>query len=565
MTSLRLAFLLAVSLLLPVAAARADDDPKALVAVVGDADARDEERHAAAAKLAAMGDRAAPAVESMGDALVGHAAVADRGRDWNGVPEKARGPELLAPLLAKLGGPGLAQLRRALRTQNPHAIVVAARAVGTLGAKGAQAVPDLLAALGYVPDEHLMSLHWHPWQPYAYGARSVVLAALAAIGPAAKDAVPTLRAMLRPPDPPGVRGSVHALNAFLALAAIVPEDPAPLADVLAAYDARRLPLADAQLPALDPWLAKLGADSVPLLTRLVDADFSKGALDRLAALGEPAHGALVSRLRNPAALRGPWEGVLDSMTRNRCFPAAAVPVVAERYSTTLRSGGERACVPWLAGAGDAGEAAAFEVLRGFGWNSVYWALLRERDGAFGERLSRRWLASRRESADPWREDGGRPARTREVGGSGGGEFTATGRVDLVGIDVGLGAVNWIPIVRSVAPVFRSPEHFASGPRNGARDLKTQRLLAKDGYAVGGLLVAAADERLAGLAVVFLRKRDDGRLDPDDGYVSPWIGRAGDDPASPCGPVVVLGCDGRPVAGLIGRAGADVDALGLVAR
>ena len=46
-------------------------------------------------------------------------------------------------------------------------------------------------------------------------------------------------------------------------------------------------------------------------------------------------------------------------------------------------------------------------------------------------------------------------------------------------------------------------------------------------------------------------------DPDDGYLSPWFGgRKGGGPR-------LLGGDGTPVAGIRGRSGADLDAIGLV--
>jgi len=84
----------------------------------------------------------------------------------------------------------------------------------------------------------------------------------------------------------------------------------------------------------------------------------------------------------------------------------------------------------------------------------------------------------------------------------------------------------------------------------------QAVLAKEGYAVGGLRVDGKDLVYA-VKVVFLRVKPDGALDKTDSYSSEWIGKpTGQAPKT-------VGGTGSKVVGVHGRRGAVLDAVGLV--
>jgi len=83
----------------------------------------------------------------------------------------------------------------------------------------------------------------------------------------------------------------------------------------------------------------------------------------------------------------------------------------------------------------------------------------------------------------------------------------------------------------------------------------QLVVAKEGYAVGGIQVVA-DELVEAVRIVFVRQTADG-LDKSDFYYSDWIGTPGS--ATPR----TLGDGATPVVGVCGRRGAVMDAIGLL--
>jgi hypothetical protein len=107
-------------------------------------------------------------------------------------------------------------------------------------------------------------------------------------------------------------------------------------------------------------------------------------------------------------------------------------------------------------------------------------------------------------------------------------------------------------IRSIRGLYRSG---VAGEVRGHPNGKVKDVLAKDGYAVGGIVVRAGD-RVDGFKVVFMRLRGNA-LDTQDWYESPWLGGPGGDAPMP------LACNGRLVVGLLGRSGAEIDAIGLV--
>ncbi|MEN6459123.1 MAG: tetratricopeptide repeat protein [Thermoguttaceae bacterium] len=128
---------------------------------------------------------------------------------------------------------------------------------------------------------------------------------------------------------------------------------------------------------------------------------------------------------------------------------------------------------------------------------------------------------------------------------------------LVGLEatfVGKGAADFV--IDSIRPSYLTADGKAlRGQKSGQGWFSPVEVMAKDGYAVGGLVVQEG-EHLAGFRVIFMRRNGE-RLDPKDRYESRWIGGRGGDAEK------TLACDGRPVVGIAGRAAKAVASLELI--
>jgi hypothetical protein len=123
------------------------------------------------------------------------------------------------------------------------------------------------------------------------------------------------------------------------------------------------------------------------------------------------------------------------------------------------------------------------------------------------------------------------------------------RRPLLGLDYAMGSWAGEPSPRHLAPVYdrdANKSFFAE-----------KRLIAKEGYAVGGAKVSAKNNVNA-VKLTFMKLRDNGTLDPADKYESEWIG-------SPFKGVKErkLGGDGRTVLGFYTNYQAVTHAFGLV--
>ncbi len=140
-------------------------------------------------------------------------------------------------------------------------------------------------------------------------------------------------------------------------------------------------------------------------------------------------------------------------------------------------------------------------------------------------------------------------KTELLGGMGGSPFI---RVDdqgrpMIGVRYTLGKWQGKPVIRRIEPLFEKP---ADAQNSGTT------LLAKDGYAVGGLVVDAS-VNVDSFKVQFFRIKD-GKPDPSDQYSSDWQGAPGDHALTH-----KLGGNGDKVLGIYGRQGLNQDAVGLV--
>ncbi len=127
---------------------------------------------------------------------------------------------------------------------------------------------------------------------------------------------------------------------------------------------------------------------------------------------------------------------------------------------------------------------------------------------------------------------------------------------LVGFRVGYVEIFGGPKVAMVEPIFQVGSRYIPGKRHGKPIRPVQSVVAKPGYAVGaihtrtGLTVDA-------FQVEFMRFKD-GQLDPDDSYMTNWLG----DPRG--GSPRYSSAEGKLVVGIHGRSnGREINALGLL--
>jgi serine/threonine protein kinase len=138
-----------------------------------------------------------------------------------------------------------------------------------------------------------------------------------------------------------------------------------------------------------------------------------------------------------------------------------------------------------------------------------------------------------------------PAQSERLGGSGGGKFAVFDDAmrPLLGIKYALG--DWKgPCLKELVPIF---------DRSSAPVETT--LLARDGYAVGGLIVDA-DDYVRAVRLIFMKLKKY-ELDPTDRYESDWIG------TPPTREPKTISGEGQMVLGLFGGKGIVQDSVGLI--
>ena len=112
-------------------------------------------------------------------------------------------------------------------------------------------------------------------------------------------------------------------------------------------------------------------------------------------------------------------------------------------------------------------------------------------------------------------------------------------------------------IRSVQPVFRVNDKLVDGHPHGQAVGPETQAIAKTGYAVGAIYTHTGIT-VDGFELVFM-KVDGDKLDPADTYTSPWLGdRKGGSPRDAT-------TDGKLPLGLQGRAGEELNALGLTVK
>ena len=124
---------------------------------------------------------------------------------------------------------------------------------------------------------------------------------------------------------------------------------------------------------------------------------------------------------------------------------------------------------------------------------------------------------------------------------------------LIGLDIDLRVFGKIS---QVTPIFLTADGQTRGPAIGTEGKENFTLLAKEGYAIGEVVIGAGIG-IDAIQVVY-RKIEDNGLSIDDSYQSEWHPKRR-------GKEVTLGGEGRPVVGLLGRQNGrgEVTALGLM--
>ena len=174
------------------------------------------------------------------------------------------------------------------------------------------------------------------------------------------------------------------------------------------------------------------------------------------------------------------------------------------------------------------------------------------DTAGAARVRMEWMSLRLSSPDVSTQ------RTRRLGGGGGGQNTdlPAPLALLVGFKVRTGDFAGHNVVTGLQAIFHSPKGTIYGNVRGPEE-PGDWVVAEDGYAVGAIRAKSGD-RLDGFEMVFMKINPSGTgLDPNDSYTSRWIGGHGGGGPS------TIGDDGRPVVGVFGGNGLEIDSLGLI--
>ncbi|HEX3314879.1 MAG TPA: hypothetical protein VHR72_08320 [Gemmataceae bacterium] len=129
---------------------------------------------------------------------------------------------------------------------------------------------------------------------------------------------------------------------------------------------------------------------------------------------------------------------------------------------------------------------------------------------------------------------------------------------LIGFEVGTRRDD--AVVLSATPIYMTVNGEERGKTHGNVVERKWIAKAKDGYAVGGMVVRFGGA-IDGFYLIYMKLKPDSTLDANDTYQSEWIGNYGG------GPPTLLGGTGEPAVGFLaaGRPGDRMSGLGLVLR
>jgi len=120
---------------------------------------------------------------------------------------------------------------------------------------------------------------------------------------------------------------------------------------------------------------------------------------------------------------------------------------------------------------------------------------------------------------------------------------------MVGMEVTYAPFLNHQIIRSVRPIFQGPDGKRyDGPVCGNPTAISERVVAKEGYAIGSAAISAA-LAIDGMQLTFMEIGADG-LNVDKTYLSKWLGAYGGSSAR------TYVNDGRPIVGIAGMRSKD---------
>ncbi len=119
-------------------------------------------------------------------------------------------------------------------------------------------------------------------------------------------------------------------------------------------------------------------------------------------------------------------------------------------------------------------------------------------------------------------------------------------VMLIGFEIGFGKVFDTDIIAYLHPIWLTPTGEQFGEAYGRTQAPVVTVKAKNGYAIGGIVVAGGGA-LEGIGFTFMR-RGENRLDTTDAYTSDWYGEQRRKPESGA----MRSGDGSFVGGIFGK-------------
>ena len=125
------------------------------------------------------------------------------------------------------------------------------------------------------------------------------------------------------------------------------------------------------------------------------------------------------------------------------------------------------------------------------------------------------------------------------------EYRPDGAI-LIGFEIGLGKVFNTDIIAYLRPIWLTAKGEELGTAYGRTNNPIMTVKARDGYAVGGIVVAGGGA-LEGVALTFMR-RGEKNLVADDAYTSDWYGEQTRRPR----PEQMRSGDGGFVVGFFGK-------------
>jgi hypothetical protein len=115
---------------------------------------------------------------------------------------------------------------------------------------------------------------------------------------------------------------------------------------------------------------------------------------------------------------------------------------------------------------------------------------------------------------------------------------------LIGMTVWPMVHNKKDIVHGIQPIYQTADGKKIGGTYGWIGTGAIKVLAKPGYAVGGLKMRTSFGTIEGMAITFFKITEEG-LDKSDSYDSQWLGSG--DPTD----ATKVGLDGNPILGVHG--------------